>query len=94
MGEQVRAVSAGGHHALAVVGDDGRLYEWGGGTVKTPQPVADSSGTPVRGVRAVASGGDCNLALKDSGEVYLWNTGQPFPANFLPELKGQTVVSL
>jgi alpha-tubulin suppressor-like RCC1 family protein len=84
----IRGVSAGAHHALAIDGD-GRVWAWGtnrngecglgwtGDDVISPRRVeTDSAGRPFRNVVAVNGGGGdggwSSAAIKSDGTVWVW----------------------
>jgi len=85
-GATVMAISAGGHHNLALL-SDGTVWTWGfntsgqlgdGTTTGSNVPVqvtdpADASGF-LQGVTAIAAGGEHSLVLKSDGTVWAWGS--------------------
>jgi alpha-tubulin suppressor-like RCC1 family protein len=83
-GEQIRAVSAGGRHSLALTADGG-ILAWGGddrgqlgtgsgtGTPGTaPGAVRRSDGTPLTGVVSFAAGETFGVAVTADGSAWSW----------------------
>ncbi|MCP3064058.1 hypothetical protein LXT21_35305, partial [Myxococcus sp. K38C18041901] len=76
----VRGVSAGPFHSLALRGD-GTVWAWGAGYYgKLGTGTEDSTLVPVQamtptGVISVSAGGSHSLALRSDGTVWLWGAG-------------------
>ena len=81
-GKTVVAIGAGHSHSLALT-SDGKIYAWGnnqngqlgnGTGVSSAVPVAVSMTGALAGkiVKAIAAGGDHNVALTSDGHVYAW----------------------
>jgi alpha-tubulin suppressor-like RCC1 family protein len=81
-GTLVTAVSAGGHHSLALT-DDGTVLAWGNNhfgqlgignhqNKTTPVTVPLPAGTDVT---AISAGYDYSLALTSTGSIYAWGLG-------------------
>lgn len=67
----VRAISAGGGHALALT-TTGRVLTWGNGIKVPTRMVISVSGPPVGAVVSVVAGYAHNLVLTSSGTVLAW----------------------
>ena len=65
----VKAISAGGIHSLALK-SDGTVVAWGDNTYGQLNIPADAQGK----VTAISAGGRHSLALKDDGTVVAWGT--------------------
>jgi alpha-tubulin suppressor-like RCC1 family protein len=69
----VRAIAAGGTHALALL-SDGTVMIWGsGGGAESRSPVAVAG---LEHVRAIAAGGEASYALLEDGTVRAWGSDQ------------------
>ncbi len=69
----VRAIAAGGTHALALL-SDGTVMIWGsGGGAENRTPVAVAG---LEHVRAIAAGGEASYALLEDGTVRAWGSDQ------------------
>lgn len=80
----VIALAAGENHSLALK-SDGTVWTWGrnaqgqlGNNTKvgsaTPVPVLASVNNPLKGITAIAAGGEHSLALKSDGSVLAWGS--------------------
>jgi hypothetical protein len=84
---EVVAISAGGHHSLALR-RDGTVVAWGDnshGQTRVPSGLSD--------VIAISAGNDFSLALKRNGTVLGWGNNQDGQINVPDGLSGVTAIS-
>ena len=82
----VKAVSAGYYHTVAIKGDGGELWAWGsnlrgqlgdGASSHRPSPVKVlESGLHFTGVETVSAGGNHTVAIKDDGSLWSWGLNE------------------
>lgn len=68
-----RDLQAGKYHALFLT-KDGKVYSWGGSTVKrNPHPVESLNG---KFIVSVSAGNDCSSAIDNEGNIYTWTVNK------------------